>query len=332
MDIFNFPGDYKYSMVVLAYRYLLQYRHHYFKSPTIPKIEKKIEDLFTNLLKSNENKEIILELVDIMIEHNNPKGIEMLNIIRRHENEIARKEARRVALEARHQQQILRYRNRLLEKTRPNIRTVYEDTQNVHNSVVNENVKKVAVNINKKALEYGSLPNWVSVKKQILELFGSSTKLNKVLDRIKRDNATYGIGLNLETIFLSIWVWINKHKDVDELLIRLYQEFLEMSGYCSTGHLSRLINVIQGFTDDEELAIRISQVDRCKSVVKHYLNKILGEDEKMALQMLDKTDEFQNFIREKISIKNVEWEKENDKNFIREVREVVNNYTDCEIY
>ena len=45
-----------------------------------------------------------------------------------------------------------------------------------------------------------------------------------------------------------------------------------MTKYCTTGHLSRLINVLQGYTDDKKLSIVISDEQQIKAVIYNYLD------------------------------------------------------------
>ena len=45
-----------------------------------------------------------------------------------------------------------------------------------------------------------------------------------------------------------------------------------MTKYCTTGHISRFINVLQGYTDDKKLSIVISDEQQIKSVVYNYLD------------------------------------------------------------
>ena len=346
LDIYNFPHYYSSNKRCLSYRYLLQYidiyRHHYRKCPKIVQIEDNLIEYFTILLPNMEkNKTAVLELMDIMMEHNEKKGRNMLNTIRQYEEDLkerkrleeANKKRRELIALERGRLQVMR-RNRLLnmnrqenkqEEKKINIhdKTVYEDTQNVHDSKINKSVKKCAVRIHKLALERGKLPSFKYIKNRIEGLFGSC---DKVFNRIHTDNATYGIGITLETIFISICVWIFNHKSQDELLMRLWQEFKEMEGYCSTGHLSRLVNIIQGFSDDEELEIRISDRAQYKARVNMYLNKLLGEDEKMLEEMMNKSDIFREFIKEKIKTK-IEEETWDEK----KVHNVVNYYTQMEI-
>ena len=50
-------------------------------------------------------------------------------------------------------------------------------------------------------------------------------------------------------ILLKVWTYITSHESEQEMRKRMLQELYEMSGTCSTGFASRLVNVISGFGD-----------------------------------------------------------------------------------
>lgn len=68
---------------------------------------------------------------------------------------------------------------------------------------------------------------------------------------------------------LKIWTYIIGHDYEDEMKERLLEELGEMSGTCSSGFASRLINTISGFG---EFNLRISWVDQIISNFKGRLN------------------------------------------------------------
>jgi hypothetical protein len=90
--------------------------------------------------------------------------------------------------------------------------------------------------------------------------FKKHAKIFISLNRIYMDRALYSKFNNtLLNILLKVWTYLSAHKDKDEMKNRLLQELEEMSGTCSTGFASRLINVISGFGD---FNIRISWEDQ----------------------------------------------------------------------
>ena len=85
-------------------------------------------------------------------------------------------------------------------------------------------------------------------------------KIQIALNRIHMDRVLYSKYNNtLENILLKVWSYLTEHEHEEEMKKRLVQELEEMSGTCSSGFASRLINVISGFG---EFSIRISWEDQ----------------------------------------------------------------------
>ena len=85
-------------------------------------------------------------------------------------------------------------------------------------------------------------------------------KIRKSLERIYLDRALYSKFNNtLENVLVKLWTYITDHKHEKEMKKRLLEELEDMSGTCSSGFLSRLVNVLSGFGD---FSIRISWEDQ----------------------------------------------------------------------
>ena len=83
------------------------------------------------------------------------------------------------------------------------------------------------------------------------------------LNRIEMDRALYSrFNSTLVNILLKVWTYLTGHEHQEEMHKRLLQELEEMSGTCSSGFASRLVNVISGFG---EFNIRISWEDQIKA-------------------------------------------------------------------
>lgn len=157
-------------------------------------------------------------------------------------------------------------------------KTVYDDNQNVHDATINETVLTASYRL----IELFSETDFD--RKEILEslraIDTSCTDIvNNVIDRIETDTSRFSYGndsFSLYNVFSNLWVFIIRNKQRDELKARLLEEFNEMHAYCSTGHLSRLINVIQGYTDDPKLCIKISEQSQIKAVMSTVIEKILS--------------------------------------------------------
>lgn len=184
-------------------------------------------------------------------------------------------------------------RNIILElgKQDGEIKTVYHNAQNVHTRGVEESVLET--------LEYlcglpvlkieGKNIDFRYVEKQINNLTKEwenqkeqKEKIDLAMNRIYLDRALYGkSGCTLSTILLKIWSYISNHKYSDEMKVRLLQELEEMSGTCSSGFVSRLINSISGFG---EFNMRISWRDQIIANFTGRLNARAREEDDLKYQ------------------------------------------------
>ena len=165
------------------------------------------------------------------------------------------------------------------------------------------------------------------------EIFADNKQvLDEVLERIFNDNAVFE-GYNADVILFSLWNWISKQGN-DELYDRVAEELFEMHKYCSTRILSGLINSIQGFTDDENLIIKMSVEEQSKSVIYNYLDKKLKEctDEKILDGMYEKDKFFLDFIKWEVEEKREEWDTEYGEEFTCFINKHVNKYTQTVLY
>lgn len=75
-------------------------------------------------------------------------------------------------------------------------------------------------------------------------------KINVSLNRIYMDRALYSkYNCSLLNILLKIWTYLTTHESEDDMKKRLIEELIDMSGTCSSGFSSRLVNVISGYGD-----------------------------------------------------------------------------------
>jgi hypothetical protein len=98
------------------------------------------------------------------------------------------------------------------------------------------------------------------------------TKIAISLNRIAIDRVLYSkYSITLSGILLRVWSYISRHEANEEMRKRLLEELYDMSGTCSTGFASRLINVVSGFDD---LNIHISWRDQIVSNFTGRLNAL----------------------------------------------------------
>ena len=100
------------------------------------------------------------------------------------------------------------------------------------------------------------------------------------------DRALYSkYNFNLLYVLLKVWTYISSHKHQEEMTKRLIQELYEMSGTCSTGFISRLVNAISGFGD---FNLRISWRDQ---IVANFTGRLNFR----ARNIINKDEEDKNF-------------------------------------
>ena len=102
------------------------------------------------------------------------------------------------------------------------------------------------------------------------KIYDRHQKIRVSLNRINIDRTLYSkYSSNLSKIFVKLWSYIIDNEFVEDMKHRLLEELEDMSGTCSTGFLSRLVNTLSGFGN---LSIRISFVDQIISNFTGRLN------------------------------------------------------------
>ena len=318
IDIYNFQEEYKLKYILYSIRYLYQYRYKYRNSPTKEQLDTRIIFLF-NKYKNNENCPEINEIIDIIVEYFSNSHI-YLNELRNIENERFRLNVEPHVVE----------NERFRLNVEAPINLIYNDTQNVHNTHINKTIKSCSIRLVTNYL----LPHTTTIDK--IEFY-LETKYNKdsiyikqVIKRIKEDVANFNINISLIEVFMSLWNWIHKKEHsldiINELENILVEEIKSMNGMCATGHLSRLINVTQGYT--EEFVITITNEEQANSVVRTYLtNKLKNCNEENVLEgIVDKSPYFISFIDNSIEEQLPIWTLEYGEDFIIYVPKIVYKY------
>lgn len=143
-------------------------------------------------------------------------------------------------------------------------KTIYTNLQNVHDDTV---TKKIVETLRYLMLHISTERNSSEVYEYIVDNSDRERlkKITKSFQRIVIDTARYE-GLPLIDILLLVWEKICSSSSSDELKKRLLDELYDMDETCSTGHLSRIINVLSGFFDDIQ-PVKISFKDQLRSNV-----------------------------------------------------------------
>lgn len=316
LNIFNFPEDFPSNPVLhlSALRYLFQYGNG---NPSEEKLRRRGQQLFT-LYSQQHNLEYMAEAADIMNEER------IFDLLRNFEEPNLDRKTVQPA----------------------NMKTVYDDSQNVHNSALNKSVIRATSHLYdmyKQQYEIGNTSDEIFQHKRdclreieciLVSKYASNESLITRSIKYIRDNVgTFGINISLQDVLLCLWSWMYEQKETDTLEQRLLQELQSAGGQCSTGYLARLINVIQGYTSDEKLSIRISEKEQYSSVIKQYLTKILKEcfDEKVMDGMTEFTDEYKQYVKKSIEKVLKEWVRDYGENIINYIPAIVNTFAGCTI-
>jgi hypothetical protein len=346
LNIFNFPGDYDYrpSIKSRALRYLFNHRKKYPSAPSHEQLSQFCTRLFEEFTRLNY-MEGMREIADIAQEYcNNREFMDRLPL-----REEPPEEPIIPNREEHDYNNDLYLINLPRQLPQADQKTVYKDGQNVHNSNINSTVMRVFSTLYERHKD-----KFVLTAVEEHEIFYHKTcilteictalanKYTSEADLIN-NSKTYIIEstaifthqeLGMIDAFISIWLWIQEQEHKDELEKRLLEELKSMEGYCTTGHIARFMNVIQGFTDDPTLQILISEKDQYTSVIKNYLSKKLKEceDEKVVEGLLSGSDEFVRFIRLCVSEKLLEWKKEYGSDIIKYLPKIVNDFSGTTVY
>jgi hypothetical protein len=274
--------------------------------------------LFNESKNIRDKRYVCLDIIDILLEYNVRVGERLVNELRSIE---------RIEVNNLNRRNIIVTEN--VEVLKPKIiRTIYDDSQNVHTTEINNSVKECVKKLMSWYNEY-RLNNIVKTFEEIKNYFLTKYVdeiIISVLDRIAKDISTFNIDISLKEVFVCLNNWIIINENREELERILVDEMFAMNGYCATGYLSRMINVLQGFSED--FMIKISIKEQCNSVVSNYLNKKLSEcdDNEVIDGMILKGDKYIDFVRECISGKIDEWINEYGLEFGDNINIVVSKF------
>ena len=159
-------------------------------------------------------------------------------------------------------------------------KTIFGNEQNVHTKEIDKSVNDILIKLSSFPIIKLDNKNYISfndVKNEILKLINEENNKEKILqslNRIELDNALYSkFNDSLKNILIKVWSYIQNNKNKFEMIKRLLQELEDMSGTCSSGFISRMINSVSGFSD--EMNIKISWEDQIISNVSGRLNYMI---------------------------------------------------------
>jgi hypothetical protein len=152
-----------------------------------------------------------------------------------------------------------------------NIKTIYTNNQNVHDSTI--------IQSSLKAMKYIISLYASHDKDSVATIFNhlNLTHLNNLQNRMSRSNVN---GVYLDLILQAIWCFICEHEHKDEIKNILKEELIIGNNYCTSGLACRMINAIQGFFNEEDhpsMVIKVEDFSRQKSMINAMVQKMCEE-------------------------------------------------------
>lgn len=96
--------------------------------------------------------------------------------------------------------------------------------------------------------------------------------------RFSLDRGLYTNFQSIQTLFIKIWNIIKTHEHRESLTLRLFEELVDMSGSCTSGHISRIVNVLSGFEINGKIInLSIDYKDEMSSNMIAKINKKICE-------------------------------------------------------
>jgi Leucine-rich repeat (LRR) protein len=148
--------------------------------------------------------------------------------------------------------------------------TIYNDTQNIHSSSIQQSIKDSIFNLMKNynddyKLNYLSNPILTQKTKEALIEYSICTDIHSIME------------ITFEELLKAVFIEIDSLENKDEIYSILNQEMSDSICKCFTGRLSRLINCLNGFSD--KVSIQISTNEEISNIIIVLKNKIKDVDE-----------------------------------------------------
>ena len=143
--------------------------------------------------------------------------------------------------------------------------TIYNDTQNVHSSSIQQSIKDSIFNLMKNYnndYQLNIITNDILTQKtkEALIEYSNCTEIHSIM------------GITFEELLKAVLIEIDTLENKDEIFEILNQEMADSICKCFTGRLSRLINCLNGFSD--KVSIQISTNEEISNIIIVLKNKI----------------------------------------------------------
>jgi hypothetical protein len=168
---------------------------------------------------------------------------------------------------------------------------VYTNLQNVHDENIDASIESILLQISSlkckekdgKFIDFSHI--WSEIENMSKSLSPEDKdKVNSSLLRISIDQQIYTGSQTLKSVFCKVWQIIGDHDERDNLYARMIDELVDMADTCSSGHLSRIVNILSGFTvNGSIISINIGWEKQLQSNLVARLNariKMVEDEEK----------------------------------------------------
>ena len=176
--------------------------------------------------------------------------------------------------------------NRIQNRYHKNKKNIYNDGQNVHNHHIQECIRNSINNL----FTYETKLNEDNLKEEILEdnILEETTK-RLLLEYIENKDEHSVIGCTFEDLMIQVWSIIKKHHEKDEIKSILNQEMSDSLCKCFTGRLSRLVNVLNGYS--ELVSITISDSEQKNMIMS------------ISIRTYTNREELEEYIRQEFEVR-----------------------------
>lgn len=209
------------------------------------------------------------------------------------------------------------------------LENIASDKENVHNSAINNSVKEVVQNI---CSDYPCRTDLLeSIRTKLSTRKSWRPENNETLNFIRKNPSSFGINCTLRDILYSIFLWITSHRGEqrEELLNRLNEELVDMHKMCSTGHMARLVNVLQGYTTNQRYIIGIDIPKEIrKDVFTTLTDSLKNAPEDVIDGIVDKTPEYLEYIDKTSKENRVKWVERFGEEYAEYIDTCVQEFTD----
>jgi hypothetical protein len=154
---------------------------------------------------------------------------------------------------------------------------IYTDSQNVHDSTISYSIKCILRNLLKDDLK---LRNKLEIHLEDIHEYiidrNKDSKYISILNRILLDPSKFE-GKTLSDILIIVWrrIQLFEQDTKTELYKRFFEELDEMESTCTSGHLSRIVNILTGFIQTEDYELHSDPRDTLRSDIFASLNRDL---------------------------------------------------------